>query len=547
MRLWTKDANAPVSREELTRRVDAIDEALRAGGDRLPADQVERLRAIRQRLGERTGIAGSRTVVALAGATGSGKSSLFNALAGEPVSRIGARRPTTSVTAAALWGDEPSAELMDWLGVGARHQVPPTAPYADRLAGLVLLDLPDFDSRVAAHRAEADRILELADVFIWVTDPQKYADAVLHDEYIKRMAGHDAVTLVVLNQIDRLSREAVRACVEDLERLLARDGLGKAKVVTTSAVQGTGLDALVREISSVVERRNAAEQRLLADLRQQAGALRQHVGDNEAGFGKGATNELNDALCRAAAVPLVVDAVKRDYRMAAAGKGGWPFTRWVGRLRPRPLNRLGLDRVAGSMSRSDLKMALGRSSLPPASPAAKASVDLATHRLGERVSDGLPGPWAEAVQDAATPGDENLRDALDKAVLGTELRDKTPAWWSVVGALQWLFAIVAIAGLVWLLVLVGFNMAQIHVGVPNLWGWAPVPVVMLVAGVLLGLLLALVSRWLAARGADRRGRKVERRLREAVAEVAQAQVVEPVQQVLDDHRVARERLDEATR
>src|SRR5947207_10777250 len=38
------------------------------------------------------------------------------------------------------------------------------------LRGLVLLDLPDFDSVEETHRVEADRLLALADLVVWVLD-----------------------------------------------------------------------------------------------------------------------------------------------------------------------------------------------------------------------------------------------------------------------------------------------------------------------------------------------------------------------------------------
>ena len=61
-----------------------------------------------------------------------------------------------------------------------RHRVD-----SDGLQGLVLLDLPDFDSVETAHRLEVDRIVELADALLWVVEPQKYADAALHDRYLR--------------------------------------------------------------------------------------------------------------------------------------------------------------------------------------------------------------------------------------------------------------------------------------------------------------------------------------------------------------------------
>jgi len=531
--------------DTVTTHAEALAEALRTGEGRLPADGVHRAEQVLQKIPQRQAIVGGRTVVVLAGATGSGKSSLFNALVAEPVSRIGARRPTTSVPTAAMWGDEPSGELLDWLQVGTRHQVPRTARRAEALDGLVLLDLPDFDSRVAQHRAEADRVIGLADVLIWVTDPQKYADAVLHDDYVKQLAGHSAVSLVVLNQIDRLGRAEISQCVQDLQRLLAADGLADVPVLTTSAVRGYGVDDLAGTISSVVQQRNAAEQRLLADVRSAAVSLQPGVAAQEATLHADDDSELTDALCRAAGVPAVVDAVRRDHLVQAEQHGGWPFTRWVHRLRPQPLHRLRLDE-AHTMNRSGAKLALGRSSLPPAGPAARAAVDLASRKLGRHAAEGLTPPWAEAVQGAATPSDERLHDALDQAVIGTQLHQRKPTWWAVSSALQWVFAAVAVIGLVWLVLLAILGFAHIYAHAPT-WIGLPVPLLMLIVGLLAGVLLALIARWAAARGAHRRAAQVEARLRASIAVVGVEQIIDPVARVLQAHRDTREALAAAAR
>ena len=46
------------------------------------------------------------------------------------------------------------------------------------------MDLPDHDSTEVSHHLEVDRLVELADLLVWVLDPQKYADAALHDRYL---------------------------------------------------------------------------------------------------------------------------------------------------------------------------------------------------------------------------------------------------------------------------------------------------------------------------------------------------------------------------
>lgn len=542
---------ADVSAEDLTRAARALRSAVETGASQLDPAATERALSVATKVGERMGHAGTSTVVALAGATGSGKSSLFNALVGADVSTIGARRPTTSTPTAAVWGSDSAGDLLDWLDVRTRHQVDAAGAADPALAGLVLLDLPDFDSRETANRVEAERILRLVDVFVWVTDPQKYADARLHDDYVAAMSNYDAVTVVVLNQADRLTPTQLAECRADLERLLHRDGLTRARVLTTSARTGAGVDEVRQELARAVSGSRAARLRLGADLASVTGELRTGVADQEHLIEARDTSELTAALSRAAGVPTVVDAVARDYRRDALAATGWPFTRWVTHLRPDPLRRLRLDKGgaapgAGMITDSDIRRSVGRSSLPVATPAARAAVDLAARRLGDAASSGLPRRWADAVADAAAPSSDALVDRLDQAVLATPLRGRRPHWWSLVGSLQILVAVAALAGLVWLIVLIGLGMlpaldepATIDVGP------IPLPYLLLAGGLILGWLLALISRWFAGVGARRRSVGVGRRLHESIAKVAHSVLVEPVNDVLRRHAATRAHIDAA--
>ncbi|WP_018156462.1 GTPase [Demetria terragena] len=540
-----------VSGEDLAHRAEAIARVLELSGSTIPEEEARRAKALSTKVSERTAITGARTVAALAGATGSGKSSLFNFLVGEPVSRIGARRPTTSASVAAIWGQEPSAELLDWLGVASRHQAAPGLPQGDALDGLVLLDLPDFDSRVAAHRVEADRLLRLVDVFVWVTDPQKYADAILHDDYVRTMASHAGVTVAVLNQTDRLAESDVASCVADLQSLFARDGLSEIEVLATSTVTHRGLDELGEALAQVVQTRNAASHRLLGDLRDQGGALQPYVGESEPNLPEAPGKELVEALEASAGVPAVLDAVERDYIRHATTATGWPLVRWRSKLRPAPMRRLGLQDIMRDddlkgMSRSQARAATGRSSLPVATTAAKAEVEVTTRRVGARAARGLPPAWAEQVAQAATPDDASMVDALDQAVVRTSFETRRPAWWSVVSVLQWFLAAVAIAGLGWLVAMVVLGLAGVEVAAPSVVG-LPVPLLMAVGGVVFGLLLAALCRVIAGRAARRRRQAVGKELRRAIVTVATQHVMEPVHEVLRRHSQAQYAVEAARR
>lgn len=152
---------------------------------------------------------GDVTVVAFAGGTGSGKSSLVNVLAGVEASEVGALRPTTSEVVAVLPAGTVAPALLDRLGVLRRAE--------GRQVGAVLCDLPDIDSIESGHVRVARAVLDHADAIVWVTDPEKYADAALHrlmDEY------RDVPGPVVLSHADRLGGAGRMEVLADLERLV---------------------------------------------------------------------------------------------------------------------------------------------------------------------------------------------------------------------------------------------------------------------------------------------------------------------------------------
>jgi len=239
------------------------------GSEGFSQDLLSDAETLLRRSGERMRMSASHTVVALAGGTGSGKSSLFNALAGAAFSPAGVMRPTTKHLHACVWGMEGAAPLLDWLGVQRRHRYARASALDEgeaSLTGLLLLDLPDHDSVVTGSAAMVDRLVKLADMLIWVLDPLKYADASVHRRYLVPLAGHAAVTTVVLNQADTLSPDQVEDCASDLRRLLDAEGLTETPVLVTSAATGVGLDELRRALATAVATRRAATDRIAADI-----------------------------------------------------------------------------------------------------------------------------------------------------------------------------------------------------------------------------------------------------------------------------------------
>jgi GTP-binding protein EngB required for normal cell division len=516
----------PSADSALATRLEALDDVVELGRGRLDRELVDEAARVAGKAGARLRLGAAHTVVALAGATGSGKSSLVNALAGAEVSQVGVRRPTTSAATAVVWGAERAGELLDWLQVPRRHTAGEHSPYAGD--GLVLLDLPDFDSVRVEHRLEVDRLVELVDLLVWVLDPQKYADAAVHDRYLRPLAGHGDVTLVVLNQADRLDPAARDACLADLRRLLAADGLPDVPVLAVSAVTGLGLPELQKELAARSSARRASVQRLSADLGRTAAALAPVCpGGPTAGIAKQDRTALVDALTDAAGADTIATAVDRAHRARAAAVTGWPFTRWLRRLRPDPLRRLRLPEAPSEAVRTGL---------PGPSAVQRARVDTALRRLTDQATAGLPDPWPGVIRRAATGATAELPDLLDRTVAGTDLgASRRPRWELPVGFLQAVLAVAAVAGLVWLLVLLALDWLRFpEPPLPHV-GRVPVPTLLLVGGALAGLLLALLARRLAAIGGRRRARAARRRLRRRVEEVAQARVLAPVEEELSVH------------
>jgi len=509
------------SKTPLDQRLRGLAEVVRLGEGRLDAHALDAARGVLDRAGERLRRSGEHTVVALAGATGSGKSALFNAISGLEISSVGVRRPTTSTALACVWGDEGAGSLLDWLGIPRRHQVQrETVLDGDTQAdlhGLVLLDLPDHDSTVVEHREEVDRLVQMVDLFVWVMDPQKYADAAVHEQYLQPLASHAGVTLVLLNQVDRLTPEDAKRCRTDLERLLAEDGLADVDVVMTSATTGQGLGDLRGKLVEQATAKRAAGERLSADVSRAAARFEYACADGkQPEIGKRHRADLLDALATAAGVPVVSEAVERSHRYHAVAATGWPITRWLRRFRPDPLRRLHLERAA-------------RTSLPAPTPVMRSQVQSVVRAVADAAAGGLPPVWVDAVRRGSRSREQQLPDALDQAVARADLGvGRTPRWWWLAGLLQWLFVLSALVGALWLAALFGFSYLRLPDPPTPKVGALAWPTLLFLGGLIAGPLVGLVSRLPAALGGKRRRRRAEAQLRAAVDEIAEEYVLRPV-------------------
>jgi GTP-binding protein EngB required for normal cell division len=526
----------------------AVGEAVELCEGRVDSDALAEAKRVVDQADRRLSISGSATVVALAGATGSGKSSIFNALSGTTLATVGVRRPTTAHAMACSWGDESAEDLLDWLQIPRRH-VLETDPAMDAaLDGLVLLDLPDHDSTELDHRMEVDRLVQLVDMLIWVVDPQKYADAAIHDRYLKPLSQHADVMMIILNQVDKLTAKQRAQCLSDLRRLLDSEGLGKVPVVAVSAVTGEGIEALRETLAKQVAEKQAAARRLAADVSVAAATLSTASGTTKVTpLARSSIDRLTTQVAIAAGVPVVTEAVGKAWRMRGGLATGWPVLAWIAKFKPDPLRRLHLDRLGvGRRHKETDPSGVGRTSLPATSGVQKARVDTAVRTLADEAAQGLTRGWADEIKQAARSSEEALPDRVDRAIATTDLDlAQHRRWWQLVRVLQWLLVATVIVGLGWL----GLAFLLAYLQLPPLpevtWWGLPAPTVLAIGGVLAGLLLAGLARIFVEIGARRRTAKARQSLRGAIARVTGELVIDPVKAEQDRYEKARLALERA--
>ena len=233
-------------------------------------------------------------VVALAGGTGSGKSSLLNAIAGEELADVGGVRPTTNAPLAIVSPDRLQAiqGYLDDLGVEAR-------PVAGLPGWLCLVDLPDTDSVEVDHRFQVEGLLPRLDLVVWVTNPEKYRDAALHNRYLRPLAVYADQFRFVLNQTDRLG-SSVGDVLADFHAALVSDGIPNAVPLPMAADPPAGppmgVTDLVDDLEEIATSHVGLYVKLLTDLDMTAAQLLHETGGSGLGF-EARVGSLLDECC----------------------------------------------------------------------------------------------------------------------------------------------------------------------------------------------------------------------------------------------------------
>jgi len=362
-----------------------------------------------------------------------------------------------------------------------------------------------------------------------VLDPQKYADASIHQRYVTELAGHDAVTVFVLNQCDRLSPEEQAECLADLRDLLKREGLANPRVIATSAVTGQGIAELTDVLAEAVASRRAAYERLEADLDQLTPRLAKELSGArpvEPEVDAARRGALTDALCDAVGVSAIGETMENLYGVRSIEWVGWPYARWAAKLRPDPASSLRLGNL-----REELRSLVGSSV-----GAQPAEVERAVENLTEAVTDGMPDAWRAGVREVARSRSAELPEALSRELSSlTPPLDRVPRWWWLLKVWQYALVAVFVAGLGLIGAILAYGVFEVarppspFFSDVSLLPWLGLIVVCVLG---LGLLSAVASKNFVVLEAGKERERMEREMRRRVADLAQRMVIEPVEQEL---------------
>jgi energy-coupling factor transporter ATP-binding protein EcfA2 len=222
---------------------------------------------------------GSPVLVALVGSTGAGKSTLVNSLVGKQVSNTGIRRPTTNSPVLASHPSE-----VDWF---AENVFLPTLPRVRQQGlampgrdgllvlassegmpkGVALLDTPDIDSVVQAHREFAHQFLDASDLWLFMTTSTRYADAAVW-ELLQYARDRGAALGIVLSRVPAASAAQLTT---HFDAMLAANGLGDTQrfvIPETLLTEGRLPAEIYGPIREWLEDTAAREDRRVAVLTQ---------------------------------------------------------------------------------------------------------------------------------------------------------------------------------------------------------------------------------------------------------------------------------------
>ncbi|WP_296182975.1 ABC transporter [uncultured Mobiluncus sp.] len=355
----------------LHRATECLDAAqVTSGSETFLAQAREDLRRLETQLERRDALDPRVTVVAVAGPSGTGKSTVVNTLARRnSLVPTGTHRPTTTELVAYVDADvaaEPFLELSgiprsasvefcssgsnpfgDNLGAtGAGHQI--RSALSAQCGHPIVVEVPDT-LLVPELAAATAQVLETADIILWTTDSQKYADAAFHNQ-ISAFPRHRN-SYFVLTHTEGLTETQVQTLHQELAAIAARLGVSP-EILQISVYDDSSL-ARFREtvagLSRAPEARWRGEQaaihhvaeRLSQDLAlDESGESVKQPGQTPSGAPSPAETTLVDQVAQVSGLAAVQANFSKQYLEAGGFWTLWPVLNCLAGIKPlTPVNQ----------------------------------------------------------------------------------------------------------------------------------------------------------------------------------------------------------------
>lgn len=556
----------------------------------------EDLRSLEDQLERRDALDPRVTVIAVAGPSGTGKSTVVNTLARRnSLVPTGMHRPTTTelvayvdaeVTAAPFlelsgiprsvsveFCTTRSNPLRDSLGmVGEGHQV---RSALTQCGHPIVVEVPDT-LLVPELTSAASQVLETADLILWTTDSQKYADAAFHSR-ISAFPRHPN-SYFVLTHTEGLTESQLQTLNQELAAIAERIGVSP-EILQISLYDESSLARFretVAELSHAPEARWRGEQ---AAIHHAATKLGQDLeldvtgefstqpvqAPSVASPPSPAETKLVDQVTQVSGLSAVEANFSKQYLRAGGFWTLWPVLNWLAGI--KPLAHVNQDNSAtpgepkadkpvGPSADPSPEQTADESAtpavadstpdLPSVAPQADslnrffprvnvAGITSAARTYAATASAHRPSKWVDFAQLKAVELSGNLVSALNLALESWKFPAR-PArtWWRIWRLGHWFWLAALVVGLLWSLVAgVAFLGGAGTSAAVWMVGPVPFPLLALVAAVAGTLVWSLVGTKILHCGARNYGRECADKFRSLIQEVTRQGFLVKMNQNLD--------------
>ena len=588
----------------LHRAVECLDAAqVTSGSEAFLAQALEDLRRLEDQLERRDALDPRVTVIAVAGPSGTGKSTVVNTLARRTsLVTTGTHRPTTTELVAQVDADVAAAPFLELSGIPRSVSVEfcssGSNPFGESLGAAgesyqirsalsaqcghpIVVEVPDT-LLVPELAAATAQVLETADVILWTTDSQKYADAAFHSRILAFPRHRNSY--FVLTHTEGLTETQVQTLHQELAAIAERLGVSP-EILQISVYDDSSLARFRETVAGLTrapEARWRGEQaaihhaatRLSQDLELARDDCAMQPGQAQSVSASPSENTLVDQVAQVSGIEAVQANFSKQYLQAGGFWTLWPVLNWLAGIKPsasdnqdpatapgephedepaapadapspEPAAKDGAASEATDSLAADFSTEPDRTSLETtrqidmlnrfSAHVNAAGITSAARAYAVAASAQRPPKWVDFAQLKAVELSGNLVSALNLALESWKFPARpVRAWWRVWRYGHWFWLAALLVGLLWSLIggVACLGGAGTSAAV---WmvGPVPFPLVVFAAAIAGTLVWSLVGAKMLHRGAQNYGKECADKFRSLILEVTRQAFLVKMNQNLD--------------